>query len=75
MKWAIPEKIQTGGFEIYFFENPLGIFHFLTLPLEIPDKTKLNLWIFHKILLEPLEITRPKIKTSGIYTLFFLGNP
>ena len=30
------------GLRIYFFENPPGIFHFVTLPLEIPGKTKHN---------------------------------
>ena len=29
-------------------------FIFFTLSLEIPDKTKLNPWIFHKIVLDPL---------------------
>ena len=28
-KWAIPEKTQTGGLRIYFFENPLQRFIFL----------------------------------------------
>ena len=31
---------QTGGLRIYFFENPLS--KFFTLPLEIPDKTRLD---------------------------------
>ena len=35
----------------YFFENPSGVFHVFTLPLEIPDRTKLHLWKFHKIVL------------------------
>ena len=33
------------------FGKTPGMFHFLTLTLEIPDKTKLNPWIFHKIVL------------------------
>ena len=42
--WAIPEKDQTRGVgvEDIFFENPRGIFRFFTLPLEIPDKTRLH---------------------------------
>ena len=40
--WAIPEKIKTVVLRIYFFEKLSGIFHFFTLPLKIPDKTKLN---------------------------------
>ena len=77
--WAIPEKIQTGrggGFvEDILTWNPPGSFHFFTLPLEIPDKTKLNHWIFHKIVLDPLKIPRPKTKTPGNSTLFFPGHP
>ena len=47
---------QGGGLRIYFFDKPPGIFHFFTLPLEIPDKTKLNPWIFHKIVIDSLDI-------------------
>ena len=70
--WAIPEKIQMGGVRIYFFENPSGIFYFSTLPLEFSHKTKLNIWIFHKIV---LEIPRSKTKTAGNSILSFLGHP
>ena len=52
-----------------------GIFHFFTLPLEIPDKTKLHPWKSHKIVLDPLEISRLKSKTPGKFTLFYLGYP
>ena len=37
-----------------FLKNPV-IFLF-ALPLEIPDKTKLHPWEFHKLVLDPLEI-------------------
>ena len=70
-----PNKVGGGGLRIYFFEKNPGIFHFFTLPLEIPDKTKLTPWIFHKIVLDLLEIPRPKTKTLGNSTLFFLGHP
>ena len=53
----------------------LEFFIFFTLPLEIPDKTMLNSWIFCKIVLDSLEILRPKRKTPGNSTLFFLGHP
>ena len=46
---TIPEKSKQRGLRIYFFENPPGIFHFFNLPLEIPDKTKLNPLIFDRI--------------------------
>ena len=68
-------KQEGGGVEDILFWNPPGIFHFFTWPLKFPDKTKLNPWIFHKIVLDPLEILRPKTKTPGNSTLFFLGQP
>ena len=37
----------VGGAEVI---NPTRIFHFLTLPLEVPGKTKLHPWKFHKFL-------------------------
>ena len=39
---------------ILFWKSP-GIIHFFTLPLEIPEKTKLHHWIFQKIVLDPLK--------------------
>ena len=64
------------GLRIFFCENSPGIFLFsFTLPLEIPDKAKLNPFIFHKIVLDPLEISRPKTKIHGNSTLLFLGHP
>ena len=65
LQWAIPEKKQKGGLRTYFFENPPGIFHFFTLPLEILDKTELHTWKFCKIVFHPLEIPSPKTKTPG----------
>ena len=35
-----PRKNPNRGLRIYFFGNPHGIFHFFTLPLKIPEKTK-----------------------------------
>ena len=67
------KKIQTWGVEDILFWKPPWNFSFFTLPLEIADKTKLNLWIFHKIVLDPLEIPRPKAKTPS--TLFLLVHP
>ena len=52
--------------------TPLKYFIF-TFPLEIPDKTKLHPWQFHKIVLDPLEIPRLKTKTPRNST-FFLGH-
>ena len=36
------KKPKRGELRTYFFENPLGIFTFFILPLEISDKTKLR---------------------------------
>ena len=65
---------EWGGLRIYFFEKPLEFFIFFTLPLEIPDKTQLKPWIFRKIVLDLLEVRRPKTKTPGLEILhyFFL---
>ena len=71
-KMGYSRKNPNRGLRIYFFENPFGIFHFFTLLLEIPDKTKLNLWIFHKIALDPLEIPRQKKRPLKIPHYFFL---
>ena len=51
-----------------------GIFRSATLSLEIPDKMKLHSWKFHQIVLHPLEFLRPKTKTHGNFTLFFLDH-
>ena len=67
-------KNQTGGLRTYFIETPPGIFHFFILPMEIPEKTKLTPWKFHKFLLDPLEISRPKTKTLEIRLYVFLIN-
>ena len=61
----------------YFFKPPPlpGIFRFFTLPLEIPDRTRLtprtcqNCFILHLS-----EILRPKTKTCG-NSMLFLINP
>ena len=66
---------RGGGLRTYFFEKTSGIFRFVTLSLEIPDKTKLHPWKFHKTVLHPLKIPRPKTKTHGESTLFFLYHP
>ena len=72
LNWAIPEKIRTGGAEdILFWKTPSGIFRFVTLLLEIPDKMKFHPWNFHQIVSHQLRFPRPKTKTYGNSTLFF----
>ena len=62
------KKIQT-RFEDILFENP-GVFHFFTLTLEIPDKTKPSPWIFHRIVLDPLEIPIQKTDPWNFHIIF-----
>ena len=38
---GLPEKNKQGSWEDIFEKTP-GIFRFLTLPMEIPDKTRLH---------------------------------
>ena len=64
------KKPKQGGLQIFFFFWTVG---FLKKLLEIPDK-KFNPQIFYEIVLNPLEIPRPKTKTLGNSTLFFLGH-
>ena len=65
------EKKQ-GGLRTYFFENtPPRISNVFTLPLVIPDKTKLRPWKLHKVMLDQSEIPRPKPKTSRNYYFFY----
>ena len=61
----------VGGFKKYFFEKTLGIVRLVTLPLEIPDKTKLELnpWKSHKIVLEYKPIGNSKVKNQAHWKL------
>ena len=56
------------GLRTCFFENSPGFF-FVTLLLEIPDKTRLHP---EKLVLHPLEILRPKTKTPENSMLFLI---
>ena len=77
-EWAIPKKVQTqteGSWEYTFVKfrsphHPLppllpGIFRFVTLPVEIPEKTIFHLCKFYKIVWHPSEIPKSKTKTHG----------
>ena len=68
---------KNRGIQDILFENPLEFFvHLLYLPLEIlhiiQSSTPGN--CAKKIELHPLEIPRPKTKTPGNSTSFFLGH-
>ena len=57
------KKSKRWGLRTYFFgKNPPEIFRFITLPLEILDKTKLYLCEFCESVVT-LEIPRSKMKT------------
>ena len=65
-----------GGVRIYFFDpTPLEFFFFLHYPWKFQTKQSSAPWIFHKIVLDPLEIPRSKPKTPGNSTLFFFDHP
>ena len=61
------KKKQTGGLD----PLPLVFFLFSTLLMEIPDKTKLHPWKFHKILLDNLEFQGQKPRPLEISHHFF----
>ena len=64
-------KNKLGGREVLEdFEETPGIFRFLFLLMEIPDKTKLQTLKLHKNVLDPMEILRPKTKTPKNFTVF-----
>ena len=65
------KQTNSGSWGHTFLKNPPGIFHFFTLPLEIPDKTEHHPWKFCKVVFHPLEIPSPKTKTPGNSTWFF----
>ena len=65
---AIPEKTEGCRENTFLEKNPEN-FNFLTLPLEISDKTKLHLWELNKIVL------RPKTKNFGNSTQLVLDHP
>ena len=57
-----------GGLRTYFFKILPRILRFLTLPLEIPDKTKLHPSKLRKIVLHPSQVLRPTTKTPENFT-------
>ena len=66
-------KKNRGVGDILFWKPPVE--YFIFLPLELPGKTKLHSWKFYKIVLDSLKIPRPKTKSTGNSTQFFLGRP
>ena len=66
-------KKNSGVGDILFWKPPVE--YFIFLPLELPGKTKLHSWKFYKIVLGSLKIPRPKTKSTGNSTQFFLGRP
>ena len=60
------------------FWKKLGIFKFVTLPLEILEKEKLHLWTFHRVVWHTFFLTTARNSTSflidlGISTSFFFN--
>ena len=78
LEWAIPEKDQTaGGVEdILLWKLPQNFSYSFTWSLEIPDKTKLNAWIFHTILLpRSLRNSKAKKKDPWKFHIIFSWSP
>ena len=71
LKWAIPEKIKEGGGRDRFEETP----EILSLSLEIPDKTKLHSWKFHKIVLPRLGSSMTKNQDPRKFHMIFSYHP
>ena len=69
--WVIPEKSKQKRVEdILFWKKKRGIFRFVILPLEIPDKKKLYPWKFHKIVLQgswKIQKPRPMETPHGFF--------
>ena len=80
LDWVIvfQKKIQTGsrlGLEDISVKKTPGIFRFVTLPLGISEKKRVHPRKLCKIVVHSffgLEISRPKTKTHGNSTWFFL---
>ena len=69
MYWAIPEKKQTGRVEgILFKKKPWNFSFFYFTPGNSRQKAP-------PMVLDPLEIPRPKTKTPGNSMLFFFWSP
>ena len=70
-----PNREEGGGWGYTFFEKTPGIFRFVTLPLEFPDKTSFHLWKFcMQTCMTPLGNSKVENqdKTHGNSTWFFL---
>ena len=57
----------------FMFEKNPGISVFVT-PLEILEKAKLHLWVFHKVVWHSLETSRQKTKTNANSARLFLDH-
>ena len=66
------KKFKQGSWGHNFLKETLGIFRFVTLPLEIPDKMKLHPWKFYKIVTS-IEILGQKLRPMEIpHNLFWI---
>ena len=75
-KWAIPEKIQTGGrLKVYFSEKPPGNFRFVTLPKKIPQKKSFYSGNSRNMCDTPWKLQSQKPRRMEIPHYFFLNTP
>ena len=72
-------KNKGVGEGVLYEQNPLSVPKVIgpqcLTPIGNPDKTTLRPWKFHRIVLQPLEIPKPKTKTHENSTRFFLDHP
>ena len=75
MGYSRKNPSRGGWMRTYFSEKIPRFFRFVTLPLEILEKTKLHPWKFHKMLLHPLEILLEFFLSPLEIPLLFYLNP
>ena len=66
------KKSKQGVWRYTFLKKLPGVFRFVTLPLEIPEKISCHPWKFCQIVRHPLEIPSSKTKTHRNSTWVFL---
>ena len=73
--WVILEENPNRIWGHTILKNFSEYLGFVTLSLNILEKTKLHLWRFRKIVLHSLKFPRPKNKTHGNSIQFFHDYP
>ena len=76
--WKNPNRKGGGAEDILFWKCLWNFLFFFTLSLEVPGKTKFSPCIFHKVVLDPLEIPQGQkqrlLEITHYFFLVTLGN-